>query len=271
MELKNAQSDKLLSDVAQGATTATLVGGNFGTPATPIYLVFDHDVAAKYEVKLCTVAGASITNMSHISGANIAHAANCNIGRMMNVEVIDDVTDGTSIEDNAIINRHLADNAVETLQIKDANIITAKIADANITAEKLATTAITLGYAQITNDFNTATIGSDVDVTGLSVTVAVPVGGRRVKVTGYAPQIHFSGAGGVNYPFIIKDGTTTLSYASYLTVSSGFGEPGFVMASFIPTAGNHTYKLAVNMTAGSGTTTVQCGESGPAFILVELI
>lgn len=91
MELKNGQSDILLSDIAQGATTGTLTNGNFGTPSGAIYLVFDYDVAAKYEVKTVTVAGASMTSMSHKSGANVAHTAGCKIGRMMVAEVIDDL------------------------------------------------------------------------------------------------------------------------------------------------------------------------------------
>ena len=91
MELKNAQVDTLLNDVAQGAATATLTSGNFGTPVGEIYLVFDYDVAAKYEVKRCTVAGAAITGMSHVSGVNVAHSASAKVGRMIVAEVIDDL------------------------------------------------------------------------------------------------------------------------------------------------------------------------------------
>ena len=115
MELKNAQVDTLLNDVAQGAATATLTSGNFGTPVGAIYLVFDYDVSAKFEVKRCTVAGASITGMSHVSGANVAHSAGCKVGRMMVAEVIDDigtridnVEDGSAIATGAIANRQLA-------------------------------------------------------------------------------------------------------------------------------------------------------------------
>lgn len=150
-EYKNAQSDTLLNDMAQGATTGTLTSGNFGTPAADVYLVFDYDVAAKYEVKKCTVAGAALTGVSHISGANVAHTAGCKVGRMWVAENAEDFADGTAMADNAIINRHLADNAVETLQIKDANVTAAKLAtdavetdkikDAQITNAKLSTTA----------------------------------------------------------------------------------------------------------------------------------
>jgi hypothetical protein len=87
----------LLNDIAIGAATATLTGGNFGTPTTAIYLTFDYDVAAKYEVKLATVAGANVTGMSHVSGANVAHTAGCKIGRMINAEVIDDIVSGSTL------------------------------------------------------------------------------------------------------------------------------------------------------------------------------
>jgi hypothetical protein len=113
-ELKNAQSDVLLSDIAQGATTATLTGGNFGTPATQIYLTFDYDVAAKYEVKKATVAGSSVTSMTHVSGANVAHTAGCKIGRMINAEVIKDITDITDNHETRIAAEEGKTTALET-------------------------------------------------------------------------------------------------------------------------------------------------------------
>lgn len=91
MELRNGQSDTLVSDMAQSAATGTLTGGNFGTPTTPIYLTFDYDIAAKYEVKLCTVAGSALTACSHVSGADVAHSAGAKVGRMLNAEVIDNL------------------------------------------------------------------------------------------------------------------------------------------------------------------------------------
>jgi hypothetical protein len=225
MELKNAESDLLLNDIAIGATTGTLTGGNFGIPATPIYLTFDYNVSAKYEVKLVTVAGANMTVMSHISGANVAHTAGCKVGRMINAEIIDDI--------------------VNTL---------------------------TLGYSEITSNFTTATVNSDVDVTGLATTVTVPAGGRRVKIWVYLPGVYATGVtADQNIRLSIKEGATVLNKLQVDQVGSSWIQQMQCVWSGVPTAGAHTYKATIFQNATAGNCVVQCQSTQIAFILVELI
>ena len=84
--LLNAKSDTLAADMAQAATSGTLTSGNFGSPSGDVYLTFDYDVAAKYEVKKCAIAGTALTSCSHISGADVAHDTGAKVGWMMNAE-----------------------------------------------------------------------------------------------------------------------------------------------------------------------------------------
>ena len=60
--------------------------------------------------------------------------------------------------------------------------IATTVPDAAITGAKLATSAVLLGYAQTTSTFNSTSSGS-VQVPGLTTTVTVPTGSRKVKVT----------------------------------------------------------------------------------------
>lgn len=84
--LLNAKSDTLTSQMAQSAASGTLTSGNFGSPTGELYLVFDYDVAANYEVKKCTVAGTALSGCTHISGADVAHAAGSKVAWMMVAE-----------------------------------------------------------------------------------------------------------------------------------------------------------------------------------------
>jgi len=77
-----------------------------------------------------------------------------------------------------------------------------------VPATALATSAITLGYAEITSGFTSTTTPAAVDITGLSVTVTVPAGGRRIKITGYASSCYSTGTAGTFVSVsILEDGT----------------------------------------------------------------
>jgi hypothetical protein len=135
----------------------------------------------------------------------------------------------------------------------------------------LATDAITLGYAQITSIWS-ATVGSTaVDVTGLSVTVTIPSGGRRIKVTAYSGCFYsaYNASNYVNFQ-IRNDSGTLLAYSSYYQPVANNNIPGVVFYSGTPSAGSATYKVTVNQN-NSATLYVGAGATYPAFILVELV
>jgi hypothetical protein len=148
--------------------------------------------------------------------------------------------------------------------------------DGSVSAEKLATSAITLGYAQITNPFGTTAQGWT-DVPGLSVQVNVPPGGRRIKITVYSLEVYLyltdpSLCAGNSVNVSIREGGTDLQQAVYRVVASHLlYSPCAFVYSAVPSAGLHTYKVSVFKGCNTGTLYFEGISSAPAFILVELI
>ncbi len=145
---------------------------------------------------------------------------------------------------------------------------TAKLDDGGVTGIKLSTGAITLGYAEATTD-QTGIVGSAVDLTSLTVTVTVPSGGRRIKITGKT-KYQTTGAGDTA-TLNILEGSTGLSGCTDNLPAAGVSDTFIAISSFIPTSGSHTYKLQGIRAAGGGSITSQASATDPAFILVELI
>lgn len=141
-----------------------------------------------------------------------------------------------------------------------------------IPAAALATNAIELGYAQITSTIGpTAMSTSDVDISGLSVTVTVPLGGRDILIVGYIPGYLQSGGFGTIYSEIkIKESTTVLGGA--FTPSQGTPQGVIALAKVTtPSSGSHTYKLAIASTSTGPTYTLTATSALANFIQVLLI
>lgn len=67
--------DTLASQMAAGATSATLSSGNF-TTFTADYLILDYNNASKREVILCNVAGTAVTSATRgVQGSDVTHSA----------------------------------------------------------------------------------------------------------------------------------------------------------------------------------------------------
>lgn len=126
---------------------------------------------------------------------------------------------------------------------------------------------ISLGYTQITGNITT-TSGSAVAATGLSVSVTIPAGGRRIKITMYG-NVYASVASYVDVS--IWDGTvgsgTQLAVSNNRQNGATETKPCVVMAVVTPAAGSKTYNIGWNTTGG--TATLQASATQPAFILVE--
>ena len=139
-----------------------------------------------------------------------------------------------------------------------------------IAGADLSTSAIFLGYAEITA--SQGGITTVTDITGLTVTVTVPAGGRRVEIIGWAPQI-FSTVDADRADWQILEGATVLntSYGTAHLTGNGWGGPT-VIKNFVPSAGNHTYKMALTRGNGTGSLTVFSDAStGQASISVKLV
>lgn len=148
---------------------------------------------------------------------------------------------------------------------------TAALQTGAVGGTNLSTTAITLGYAQITTNFTT-TSTTQVQVTGLTATVTVPAGGRKVKITVFSGSIFTTGGTGI-VAIDIWDGTvgtgTQLQTGSVNISTAGNSTPVTIMAVVTPASGSKTYNVGFNTSAFTGN--LQASSTGPAFILVEAI
>ena len=158
----------------------------------------------------------------------------------------------------------VVDGAITTSKIADGAVTGDKIASGAITADKLATgISGQIGYAEITS--NSAAFLSITDIAGLSVTVTVPAGGRKIKITVYAT---LDRGAATHWAHIhIYEGASQLQqsdhYASYQNGS-------VTIAVITPSAGPHTYRVRASSTP-PWATVISATPTSPAFILVEVI
>jgi len=137
----------------------------------------------------------------------------------------------------------------------------------SIPGSALSTSAITLGSAVITTGFVNAGSAAE-DVTGLSVAVTVPSGGRNVKVSFYGVIYNKQTIAATNQ-VAIKEGTTTLQTMKFtgITANYTYSLSGFTVLT--PSAGAHTYKATTSTT--TGTVGLEASATEPNILLVELI
>ena len=160
------------------------------------------------------------------------------------------------------------------------NIGPTALANNTILGNNLATSAIKLGYAERTSDFTTTAVSTWTDVTGLSATVTVPAGGRDIKITAFIGGLKTTAAAGTFVSMAIMEGTTVLGMGGMNEPVAAYNMPFTIVARVsAPSAGSHTYKVAV-ASSFAGTLTAAAGASGTAsatnaytaaFILVEAI
>lgn len=161
---------------------------------------------------------------------------------------------------------HLAANSVGTSELIDGNVTAAKLA-----ADALATNAPKgeVAYAQVTANQGSI-VGSQVDLTGLSVTWTVPSGGagRKYRITA---RVEFQSTN--------TDSTATLSLTDAanagkqranmpIPVANGDHNVVLVHRETL-TAGSVTRKLRAIRTLGTGTIQMSATAGTPAFIQVE--
>jgi len=142
----------------------------------------------------------------------------------------------------------------------------------SISASKLSDSAITLGYAQITTTIST-TSTSFVAAPGLSKTVTIPDGGRNVEITVFVYALSNIIAGSISIIDLWDGsvGTGTEIQRAQVTSSTNAAGVAVTMVSFVssPAAGSKTYSVGYRATANS--TSINCGATFPAFILIKLV
>jgi len=127
-----------------------------------------------------------------------------------------------------------------------------------------------LGYAYTTADFTTTNATATL-ITGLSVSVTVPSGGRALRITGYMPALFTSGANQVQ--LFIYSGTTVAGGILLQNASSGpttatTAYTMIIQYIYTPSVGSQNYFIACAINGGSTFHTNASSTVNP-FILVE--
>ena len=123
-----------------------------------------------------------------------------------------------------------------------------------------------LGYAEVTATQNFTT---ETDLTSLSLSVTIPSGGRKIKITASGA---FSSSVADDYVAInLKEGSTTLQQGQLKLFGANIEIAFEKSVVLTPSAGAHTYKLSAVRTSGTGTCTLNAASTRPAFILIELL
>jgi hypothetical protein len=123
----------------------------------------------------------------------------------------------------------------------------------------------TLALAETTTTQSTIT---DTDLTGLTVTVALPAG-RRIRVTYHEPAMVGTAASD-SFSFQIREGATVLQDDVIgIAASNVFNRAVTPSVVLSPSAGIHTYVAHVVRTGGSGSISLNRGATQRAFLLVE--
>lgn len=129
-----------------------------------------------------------------------------------------------------------------------------------------------LAYAQIVSAFTTAS-NTVVQVTGLTVTVIVPAGGRSVKLTVMGTSLANSSSGD-SAVISLWDGVvvsgTQIQQQAFDTAAANQEAPICMIAIVTPAAGSKTYNVGLRRST-TGTAALGCSAVAPAFLLAELL
>ena len=127
-----------------------------------------------------------------------------------------------------------------------------------------------LSYAQITAALNTAST-TTIQIAGLTSTVIIPTGNRRIKITICLTVYNNTAGNGTNLS--IWDGTVgsgTQLNATFYTSASANGQNAVTLIAIAsPTASSKTYN--VGYSANATTANINAAVAQPAFISVELM
>jgi hypothetical protein len=166
-------------------------------------------------------------------------------------------------------------NIIPTAGLQAASVTLAKMAQGSVDAAQLKATAITLGYTQITGNLTTNS-ATAVQATGLTASVTIPPGGRKIKITVYVGEVSDTGAnGGVGISIwdgVVGSGTQLNATRRFAASTSANAITGAIcMAVVTPSAGAKTYNVGFLEIGGAGNATLTASSTEPAFILVEAI
>jgi len=255
-------SKTLTNPTINSATLSGTISGTYtlgGTPTFPSTVVTTTGTQTLTSKTLTspTINSPTITNAT-ISADTLTGYTTSNTGTVYGIPITTGVinTAGT----------------INGASLVSASVGSAALATNAVQGNQLATSAITLGYTQTTADFSSASTTA-VQVTGLTTTVTIPSGSRKIKVTAFSSYMYAGTAAAAAY-ISIWDGTvgsgTQLQESQVTSATGGQGYVGIAIAVVTPAAGSKTYNIGYRVSSGAAGT-FHGSATTPAFILVEAI
>jgi hypothetical protein len=245
----------LTSPTISGPTLSGTVTGTYTIGGTP---TFPSTVVSTTGIQ--TLTNKTLTSPT-INAPTITNAA----------ITADAVTGFTSSSNGTIYGISVTGGTIGSAAYAAGSISSAAIATNGVSAANLATNALTLGYAQTTTTFTSIATPAWQLVTGLTVTVTIPAGSRKIKITVFGRDIFKSGGGVLDLG--IWDGAVgggTQLADSEPNLASGNASVAYCCAVVTPAAGTKTYNVGVNP-GSTAAVTLEATSTAPAFILVEAI
>lgn len=278
---QNGFATTLASTISSGATTVPLnsVAG-YTNGDTAVFVIEPTSSTAKQTFTgVIDTAGVQVTGVVWTAGTNQSHSGGVTVVDYASATHMSMVTKGILVAHNQDgTHKSGATYLLPTVaSFANANHDHTNSAGGGaigtgaVSAAALATNAIALGYAQITANFSTAST-TVVQVTGLTTTVTIPAGGRKVKITAFTAALYNSTAANATqmtiWDGVVGSGTQLSRTTGIEGGSSSSG--GIAVAIVTPAAGSKTYNVGL-IAVTSGTATVEAAATYPAFILVEVI
>ncbi len=239
---------RVINDATVNATIAAADGSN---PRIDLVCVKVNTSATPndYADNVATIisSGADATLKGTAAGSPVAPAVPSNYYCIAQILV------GTGV--TSIVNANITDRRTQIALITNS-----------VTAPTLATNAILLGQIAKTDNFTTTATPTITDITGASLTVTIPAGGRNLLLYGRAGTFSSSAAAGTFVTLYIRESTTTLNSVYKQVFTNGDG--GLQLFAYVaaPGAGSHTYVLSASQGA-AGTLTVGASST----IITQLI
>lgn len=151
------------------------------------------------------------------------------------------------------------------------SVTTPAITDASVTAQKIDFTTLLLGSHIRITDFSTT--GTNTQITGASISVTITTG-MKIKITVSGPV-----ASNTNSPsntgVSIWDGTpgsgTQVGFNQITSGGANYGSPVNIVVILSPTAGVHTYNLALSNIGGGTSTIYSTNGTRPLTFLIERV